>query len=147
MGKGQLRQFCDWMVRLDMRRCNMWICYLIPIVIHLLFLPFWFLAEGGTLSLIEILIGTVGIPIYLIFVSYKLVDDLDAGNFFLVLFIMLVVTIFGILIHYFNWGITTGNLLKPDSATVLIIKSEILIASIIVIVGWIVAYMIKHRTL
>ena len=76
-----------------------------------------------------------------------MVDDLDAGNFFLVLFIMLVVTIFGILIHYFNWGITTGNLLKPDSATVLIIKSEILIASIIVIVGWIVAYMIKHRTL
>ena len=122
----------------------MWIYYLIPIVIHLFFLPFWFLAKDGTLSLIEIFIGTVVNPVYLIFVSYKL---LDTGRFFFVLFVMLVVTILGIVIHYFNWGITTGNLLKPDSATVLIIRSEILIASIIVIVGWTVVYMIKNRTL
>ena len=113
----------------------------------MMFLPFWFLVKGGTLSLIEILIGTVVIPIYLIIVSYKLLDDLGFARFFLVLFMMLVVTILGIVISYFNWGISIGNLLKPDSETVLIIKSEMFIALIIVIVGWTVAYMIKHRTL
>lgn len=97
-------------------------------------------------SLIEILLGTIVIPIYLIIVSYKLLDELNAGMFFLILLIILAVTLFGVTISYFNWGITTGNLLKPDSATILIIKSEMIIASIIVITGWVVAYMIKHRT-
>lgn len=121
----------------------MWICYLIPICVHLIFFPFWLFAKGGTISLVEILIGTLAIPIYLIIISHRRIGNMNFRGFVVTLFVMLIVTICGILIHYFNWGITTENLLKPDSDTVLIIKSEMVIASIIVVIGWTVAYMIK----
>lgn len=125
----------------------MWIYYLIPVVIHLLFLPFLFLERNGEISLIEIFVGTIVVPIYLVIVSYKLLDHFSMSKFFPMLLIILVVTILGIVISYFNWGITTGNLLKPDSETIHITNWQMIIASIIVIIGWAVAYIIKHRTL
>ncbi len=60
---------------------------------------------------------------------------------------MLVITILCIIIDYFNWGISTGDLLKPDSETVLIIKLEMIVASIIVTISWIAVYVIKHRNI
>ena len=125
----------------------MWICYLIPIVVHLIFLPFLFLERNGEISLIEIFVGTIVVPIYLVIVSYKFLDDFSMSKFFSILLIIIVVTLLGIAISYFNWGITTGNLLKPDSETIHITNWQMIIASIIVTAGWIVAYMIKHRTL
>ena len=125
----------------------MWIYYLIPIVIHLIFLPLLFLERNGKISLIEIFVGTIVVPIYLVIVSYKLLDHFSMSKFFSMLLIILVVTILGIVISYFNWGITTRNLLKPDSETIHITNWQMIIASIIAITGWTVAYMIKHRTL
>ena len=125
----------------------MWIYYLIPIVIHLIFLPFLFLDRDGEILFIEIIVGTIFVPIYLVIVSYKLLNHFSMCKFFSMLLIMLVVTILGIIISYFNWGITTGNLLKPDSETIHIISWQMIIASMIVIAGWAVAYTIKHITL
>ena len=122
----------------------MWIYYLIPIVTHLIFLPLLFFERNGEISLIEILVGTIIIPIYLVIVSYKFLDDFSMSKFFFMLLIILVVTILGIVISYFNWGITTRNLLKPDSETIHIINWQMIIASIIVVIGWTIACMIKH---
>jgi hypothetical protein len=36
---------------------------------------------------------------------------------------------------YFNWGITTGYLKKPDPATIGILKMEYIISLIVIIVG------------
>ena len=83
----------------------MWIYYLIPIVIHLIFLPLLFLERNGEISLIEIFVGTIVVPIYLVIVSYKLLDHFSMSKFFSMLLIILVVTILGIVISYFNWGI------------------------------------------
>lgn len=123
----------------------MWLYYLVPIAIHLLFLPFWFLDRNGTLSLVEMFIGTIVIPIYLIVVGYKSPGDINTSRFWLILIVILVVTLLGIAISYFNWGISTGNLLKPDSETVLIMQIQIIVSSAIVIVGWAIAYFIKCR--
>ena len=126
-----------------MKRCNIWVYYLIPIAVHLLFLLPWFLINNWMVSLIEIFIGTVVIPIYLITISNKLLDNFGTREFFVKLVIMLGITILGIVISYFNWGITTGNLLNPDSETIYILKLEMVISSIIVIVSWIIIYFTK----
>lgn len=132
---------------MNMMRRNMWIFFSIPIMIHLIFLPLLFFESSGEISLAEIFTETIIIPIYLIIVSYKLLEHFSVSKFFAMLLLILVVTIFGIVISYFNWGITTGNLLNPDNETIYIIHWQMIIASVIVIVGWTVAYMIKHRTL
>lgn len=139
----------DWMQLLGgdhkMRGHNMCVYYLIPIVIHLLFLPFWFLDKNGTLSLAEMFICTVAIPIYLIIVSGKFLGDFSTCRFLLMLLVMLAVTLFGIAMFYFNWGISTANLFTPDSETVLIMQMQIIVSSAIVIVGWAIVCFIKNR--
>ena len=123
----------------------MWLYYLIPIAIHLLFLPFWFLDKNGIVSLIEMFVCTIAIPIYLVIVSYKFLDDFSTSKFFLMSLSMLVVTLLGIVISYFNWGISTANLLTPDSETILIMQIQMIISSTIVIVGLAIVCFIKSR--
>lgn len=125
----------------------MLVVYVMPIIVELMFLPFIFLDNNGTLSLIEMIISTFVIPIYLITISYKVLNKFNTKTFFLILIVMLAITVFCIIIEYFNWGITTRNLLKPDSETVLIIQVEMIVASIIVTIGWIAVYFIKRKNI
>lgn len=123
-----------------------WVYYLIPIGVHLLFLPFLFWGNNQSIvSLVEIIIGTIIIPIYLLIVSIKIVSEISTGKFTLFLLVMIGVATAGIFTSYFNWGITTGNLLKPDSETVLIMQIQIFVSSAIVIVGWAIACFVKSR--
>ena len=128
-----------------MRKYTIWLYYLIPIVIHLLFFPLWMIETNGNISLIEILVGTIAIPVYLIILSGRVLKNYNIG-FFLILLIMLVVTLVGIAISYFNWGIVTGNLLTPDSETIIITQGEMMISSIIVTAGWGIMLLIKNRS-
>lgn len=131
---------------MSMNRYNICIHYIIPIIIHLIFLPFWVLDKNGIVALVEIFIGTVIIPVYLIIISTKSFSDLGINKFFILLATMLFVETTGIIIEYFNWGIVTGNLLKPDSETVLIVKIQMIISSIIIIVGWFIIGLIKNNS-
>lgn len=126
-----------------MKKCNIWVYYLLPIVIHLLFLPFWLLDVD--ISIIEILVGTFIVPVYLIAVFGIKMSRFSPGKFILMLIIILAITNLGIAIDYFNWGIVTGYLLKPDSETVYLTKLQMNIASIIVIIGWIIMSIIKRK--
>lgn len=127
----------------NMKKCNIWVYYLLPIVIHLLFLPFWLLDVD--ISIIEILVGTFIVPVYLIAVFGIKMSRFSPGKFILMLIIILAITNLGIAIDYFNWGIVTGYLLKPDSETVYLTKLQMNIASIIVIIGWIIMSIIKRK--
>lgn len=123
-----------------------WIYYFIPIGVHLIFFPFLSVKNiQSDVSLIEMAVGVVIIPIYLIIINIKLTDKISIVNFATKLLLMIGITILGILISYFNWGVISRNLLRPDSATILIIKGEMIVSSIIIIIGWSVAYMIKCR--
>ena len=128
-----------------MRRYIIGIYYIVPIVIHLIFLPFCFLDMNGMVELIELVIGTIVVPIYLIIISTKFLNDFSANNYFIMLTIMLVITVAVSIIGYVNWGVTTGKLLNPDSETVYITKLEIIISAIIIFVGWSMAWFIKHK--
>lgn len=126
----------------------MWLYYLIPIAVHILFLPFWFMGKGtGNTALIELVVGALIIPIYLIIISFKFVDKISMGRFVTVLLLMIGITVIGNLISYCNWGISTGKLLTPDSETVLIAKMQIIISIIVVSIGWIIASLIKSKTM
>ena len=123
-----------------------WLYYLIPIGFHLLFLPFLFWGNNQlTISVVEMVMGTIIIPIYLVIVSIKTIDEINIGKFMFFLLIMIVVSTAGIFTSYLNWGTITGNLLKPDSETVLIMQIQIIVALVIVLVGWMIACFIKSR--
>lgn len=118
--------------------------YLIPIVIHLLFLPLLFVENiAADACLVEMIIGTVVIPIYLIIISLKFTDKINVKNFATILLLIENVAIIGILISYFNWGISSGHLFSPDSETVYLLKWQMNISSIIIIVGWCTGILIK----
>ena len=131
-----------------MRR-NYILIYLIPVIVHLMFLPFWLLdipsASSAGVSLIELLLGTLVIPIYLIIISYKYLNKVSIGKFLYFLLLMISLTLLGHIISYFNWGISTGNLWNPDSETVHIIMMQITTSLIIIILGWIIACLIKNK--
>lgn len=130
---------------MSMKKRSVYIYYLIPILVHLIFLPLLFFERSGRISFIEIFVGTIAVPIYLVGISYKLLDNFGICKFFSALLATLSVTLFGIVIGYFNWGITTGNLLNPDGETIHIFNLEMVISTIIVFVGWIILSCAKRK--
>ncbi len=127
---------------------KIWLYNLIPIIVHISLLPFWFLEKNaGITGLIELAIGVLVIPIYLVIINFKFFDKISAGKFVILLLLMIGINVIGHLISYFNWGLSTGNLLTPDSETVHIIKLAIVASTIILTVGWITACLIKSRTI
>lgn len=123
-----------------------WILNCLPIFIHLLLLPFWYFEKNpGTVSLIEIVLGSLIIPLYLIIMNSKFINKINMQKFIIILLLMMFISIIGNLIAYFNWGIVTGNLFHPDSETVHIIKLQMLVSIIVIFIGWIITFFIKRK--
>jgi hypothetical protein len=60
----------------------MWFYYLIPIIIHLMFLPFWLTPQKSSwVTTAELVIGILFIPIYLLIVSFKSVEKINLHKF------------------------------------------------------------------
>lgn len=123
-----------------------WLYYVIPIIVHIFCLPFWFIEKNpGNTAIFEMILGMLIIPMYLIIISFKYITIFNLGNFFKMLFLMIGIVVLGNLIFYFNWGISTGKLLAPDSETILILKYQMIISSCILLVGWIIIFLIKSK--
>lgn len=122
------------------------IYYILPIIFHIALLPFWFLEKStGITALVQLALGGLVTPIYLIILNFTSVDNTNLGKLIIQLILMIVITGIGILISYFNWGISTGNLLTPDSETIHIIHLEIIISSFIVMLGWVILTIIRYK--
>lgn len=118
--------------------------YLAPLITHVLFLPILSFEKFSSItSLIEMILGAIVIPIYLIIVSSIYIPKITFGKFIKYLLFMLAISIVGICVAYFNWGVLTGDFFKPDSETVLLTQIQIQISSIIIFVGWIISCIIK----
>lgn len=74
-------------------------------------------------------------------------EKISIGRILALFFIMLVIVILGSLMVYFNWGISTGFLWKPDSETILLTKIQIYFSAIIVTIGWVIACIIKTKSI
>ena len=96
--------------------------------------------------MIELALSTIVSPIYLIIIDYKLCGKLSLGNAIIWWFFMLFIVLIGQSIHYIYWGLSSGNLMKPDSETVLILQLAIITSTIILTAGWIIACTIKSKS-
>lgn len=123
------------------------ILYIIPIIVHISLLPVHFIdGNRGYTELAEAALGIIIVPIYLIIVSLKFTKRDCFKSYISQLLIMFVISVIGNIISYVNWGISTGNLLCPDSETVLLTRLQIITAlSIIVIIWSVVCIVIKIK--
>ncbi len=119
----------------------------IPILIHIICLLLGLWIKPGDLSMIEFVFDTIIVPIYLIVINYKLVTKVALPKIVGYLIFMMVVILAGHGIHYLNWGISTGYLTTPDSATVHLFQITVLISLVILIIGWIAVFVIKNKSM
>lgn len=119
----------------------------IPILVHIICLLLGLWIKPGDLSMIEFVFDTIIVPIYLIVINYKLVTKVALPKIVGYLILMMVVILAGHGIHYLNWGISTGYLTTPDSATVHLFQITVLISLVILIIGWIAVFVIKNKSM
>jgi hypothetical protein len=123
----------------------LWLYYIIPVILRFLLLPLWYWEKNpGNASTLEMALGILVIPIYLIIVSAKSIRGVSMGKFIAYLLLMLLIAIVGDLTGYLNWGVSTGNLFTPDSATLLIVRWQIILSSIVVTLGWCIVCIVKR---
>ena len=111
---------------------------LIPIFINLLFMPFWFINNislSTSLTLIELIMCLLLIPIYLILNNLFYSIKKNKKMFLDKVLLMLLSAECCTMIHYLNWGLSTGGLLNPDLETVMILTFEAVISGAFVIIG------------
>ncbi|MDP4093907.1 MAG: hypothetical protein Q8920_11155 [Bacillota bacterium] len=107
----------------------------IPVLIlHLLFLALW-IFDKTTATLPETLTDVLFVPIYLISINYIFKRKINGKLLGINFFIILIASILGDFLHYLNWGLTTGYLTKPDSGTLTLIRSIIVINIITILVA------------
>ena len=135
------------------------------VFLNILFIPLWIIWKlmsnidpeeysliirasylGTFTSFFELLFNTILNPIYLCIVnmvfSIKLKNDKYVKNIIL----MLLSCFLGFSIYYINWGIATGNLLKPDWGTIVVLIIGLsFIVSVIIIVGIIEQIYLKNK--
>lgn len=131
----------------DIVMWNFKVCFLytIPILMHLLFLPFWLIKKNfANISLIELIMGAVIVPLYLLIVSIKFIDIVNVNKRW-TLISMIIIIFVSDFINYFNWGVSTGNFFHPDSETILIIKYEVFFSVVFIILGWTIFCFIKKH--
>lgn len=111
------------------------IYYFIPLVIHLFTLPFWLFEFGvisRNISIIELIILSIGIPICLLLIYAKR----KPKKKYIDLIIISIVNVISCMMSYLNWGISTNKVFYPDSETIYIIIIATKMSIIISIVGW-----------
>jgi hypothetical protein len=101
---------------------------LIPVVIGLVFLPFWYIKDFTLLPGLQILANVVLLPIILVIMDSILFLRGKVGSYFILYLIIPFACLIGQLFSYFNWGISTGNLMRPDNETLMLAKYLVIIA-------------------
>ena len=127
------------------------ILFLLPLIIHIIsstICVFWW--DIGVLGMFELIADSIIIPLYFILVIEQTMDKCEGRRCFLKLatkiIIAFIVNVLCISISFVSYGVSTGYLLNPDSETVLICKYEIFTAAITLLLGLIVVYLKKRKS-
>jgi hypothetical protein len=114
------------------------------VALNIILLPLWFLAESQDITVLEFLVNLI-ICFSLLIWNYRYAQQSQKYNYILPILLMIFSMIIAGLLHYFNWGIWSGNLLTPDHMTVFIMKAESIILSIIVITIGVLQQFLLYR--
>ncbi len=103
---------------------------IIPIVvIQLALLPLWLFGSIMAKSYISIfgtLLSIILYPLYLSIINYKLSISQKSIEWIIKSISTPLAILICSLLHYFNWGISSGNLFSPDIKTIELVKLEII---------------------
>lgn len=110
---------------------NIFIQNFIPVILlHLIFSVLWIFTNknnditGTTnVTMLETISDLVIVPVYLLIVNFRLCLKLKKYSFLLNFVLMEISAFLGNIMHYFNWGLTTGLLKNPDPETISIFKA------------------------
>jgi hypothetical protein len=112
------------------------------IIVNFIFLLFWIIYKKDYISIgyiteIEILYNIIINPIYLFIINMIHSIKYKIKIYFINIFLMVISCLSGIIIHYFNWGITEhySLLINPDGETLYIFLLMLLIIPIVIIIG------------
>jgi hypothetical protein len=83
----------------------------------------------------NLIVNVFGLPYLLLKINYRLSLKYRQQDFIFNTLLIIILSLIGHGFSYFNWGITTGYLKKPDPATIGILKMEYIISLIVIIVG------------
>jgi hypothetical protein len=112
------------------------------IIVNFIFLLFWIIYKKDYISIgyitsIEILYNIIINPIYLFIINLIHSIKYKIKIYFINILLMVISCLSGIIIHYFNWGITEhySLLINPDGDTLYIFLLMLLIIPIVIIIG------------
>ena len=121
------------------------LCAIAPIVIAAATYPFWIISGTSTAAAtITMLLAFIGTPVYLLFLTYRF-SIINGVSLLVSIPVCFLVSVLFVLIHYLNWGNSTGRLTTPDSSTIMIVKLELFVSIAILTVGSIVFSLIRLR--
>ena len=116
------------------------------IIVNFIFLLFWIIYQNkkdyisiGNITSYEIFYNIIINPIYLIIINMINSIKNKRKYFFINVLLMVISCLSGIIIHYFNWGITShySLLINPDGETLYMFLLMLLIIPVIIIIGMI----------
>lgn len=102
----------------------------LSIISQLALLPLWYYKKI-TDSSIQIVFSIVIFPITLLIFNIVMFLKGKMPSFNVVYFILPIACVVSQLVGYFNWGISTGKLFKPDAETIMLIIYLIIISIIV----------------
>lgn len=121
---------------------------ILPVVVNILFLPFWFIEEKvdfitkGTISFVEMIFNAFIVPVFLLIINFYTLKKINKPIWQHYI-IMIITAIISGAICYINWGINSGNLLNPDGMTVALTQLIIIISVTIITVASIVIKIVQ----
>jgi len=112
------------------------------IIVNFIFLLFWIIYKRdsittGNISYNELFYNIIINPIYLFIINMFNSIIYKRKIFVINIILMVISCLSGIIIHYFNWGITShySLLLHPDGETFFIFLLMLLIIPVVIIIG------------
>jgi hypothetical protein len=122
---------------------NKFLINVLPVIsINLLFLIFWIIGKyyhnimlTTFLTIFQTIFNLIINTIYLIIINIRHSIYYKNKIFIINILFMILSCIIGIILHYFCWGVTIGDLLNPDWGTVNLFYTMLLIIPIIFFIG------------
>lgn len=114
---------------------------ILPLFFHIVLLCVFKNIRPGDIAMIELIYNSVITPIYLLVLNKP---TYTMGNITKIFAMAMVITL-NTIISYVNWGMKSNKLYQPDSETILVLKTELLIGIVILIVGICITHFIKFK--
>ena len=115
----------------------------IPIIVALAFYPIWQQGSIG-IAILTALLNFLAVPFYLLIVCRHFVIEKNI-SLLIAIPLSLFVNVTGIFIQYWNYSSSLHNIESPDSTSAMMLQIELVVSTIILIIGLLAITYIKLR--